>query len=166
MAAMFRRCKLVVQASILLSATTAVAEAAERGSSAAGGRGPPVIDLQSLCRNNQAALNQALGPGTVDQFKSCIDSEQNAREALAKGWSSTSADDVTRCVQPAVYMPSYVEWLTCIDMQKDVRRMRGEQPALPRSPTTTNTQCPFVRWRGDGTIAEVTACMPNQRRVR
>jgi hypothetical protein len=164
MAAMFRRCKLVVQASIMLSAATAVAEAAERGSSAAGGRGPPVIDLQSLCRNNQAALNQALGPGTVDQFKSCIDSEQNAREALAKGWSSTSADDVTRCVQPAVYMPSYVEWLTCIEMQKDVRRMRGEQPALP---TTTNTQfCPFVRWRGDGTIAEVTACMPNQRRVR
>jgi hypothetical protein len=163
---MFHRCKLVVQASILLSVTTVVAEAAERGSSATRGRGPPVIDLQSLCRNNQAALERALGSGTVDQFKSCIDSEQNAREALVKGWLSTPADLATLCVQPAQYVPSYVEWLTCIEMQKDARRMRGEQPALPK-PTKTNTQfCPFVRWRGDGSIAEVTACELNQGRVR
>ena len=163
---MFHRCKLVVQASILLSVTTVVAEAAERGSSATRGRGPPVIDLQSLCRKNQAALEQALGSGTVDQFKSCIDSEQNAREALVKGWSSTPTDLATICVQPNQYVPSYVEWISCIEMQKDARRMRGEQPALPK-PTATDTQfCPFVRWRGDGSIAEVTACELNQRPVR
>jgi hypothetical protein len=79
---MFHRCKLVAQASILLSVTTVVAEAAERGSSATRGRGPPVIDLQSLCRKNQAALEQALGSGTVDQFKSCIDSEQMLERRL------------------------------------------------------------------------------------
>jgi hypothetical protein len=163
---MFHRCKLVVQASILLSVTTVVAEAAERGSSATRGRGPPVIDLQSLCQKNQAALEQALGAGTVDQFKSCIHSEQNAREALVKGWLSTPADVATLCVLPTQYVPSYVEWLSCIEMQKDARKMRGEQPALPK-PTTTNTQsCPFVRWREDGTIAEAIACELNQRRVR
>jgi hypothetical protein len=37
-----------------------------------------------------------------------------------------------------VYLPSYVEWLTCLEMERDVRKMRlGEPPAtetmtLPR----------------------------------
>jgi hypothetical protein len=75
------------------------------------------------------------------------------------------------CVQPKIYLPSYVEWLTCLEMDLDVRTMRTEQAkaaqakaALPRRGSSNSRinsetkQCPVVQFRTDGSIAAVISC--------
>jgi hypothetical protein len=47
-----------------------------------------------------------------------------------------------------------VEWLTCIEMDRDVKAMRKEQPG----PTSSADKCPVVRYLEDGTIVSVKAC--------
>ena len=58
-----------------------------------------------------------------------MSSEQKAREHLIKDWSQYAAADKARCVQagPSVYLPSYIEWLTCLEMETAVKKMRQEQ---------------------------------------
>ena len=34
-----------------------------------------------------------------------------------------AAVDKSRCMRTSVYLPSYVEWLTCLEMERDVRKM-------------------------------------------
>ena len=54
-------------------------------------------------------------------------SEDLARfDEMAKTWATFTPADKTNCVQPRSYMPSYVEWLTCMETQKDLRRIRAQ----------------------------------------
>jgi hypothetical protein len=53
--------------------------------------------------------------------------EQTDQAQIVKDWASYLAADKTHCVQPKVYMPSYVEWLTCLEIARDVRRMGGRK---------------------------------------
>ena len=50
----------------------------------------------------------------------CLSSEQAAREQIIKDWATYSSAERTQCVQPSVYLPSYVEWLTCLQINADV----------------------------------------------
>jgi hypothetical protein len=97
--------------------------------------------------------------------------EQGAREQLIKNWATYPASDKTRCVQSMDYSPSYVEWLTCAEMARDVRKTRKEDAASPsnglniprqsaKSRTGSNTKlCPIVQYAEDGmTIVSVNAC--------
>jgi len=44
-----------------------------------------------------------------------------------------SAGARERCVRTGVYLPSYVEWLTCLEMERDVRNLRREPtPGMPK----------------------------------
>ena len=88
--------------------------------------GVPTIDIQNTCK---AAAAVTLGPSAQTDINICVSSEQKARDQLVKDWAQYAAADKTRCVQygPRVYLPSYIEWLTCLEMETAVKKMRQEQ---------------------------------------
>jgi hypothetical protein len=92
--------------------------------------GVPTIDIQATCK---AAAAVTQGTSTQTDIDICVSSEQRARDQLVKDWSQYAADDKTRCVQagPKVYLPSYIEWLTCLEMETAVKKMRLEQKTSP-----------------------------------
>jgi hypothetical protein len=90
--------------------------------------GVPTVDIQKTCR---AAANVTSGSSIQTDVDICVSSEQKARETMVKDWSQYAAVDKTRCVQAGsnVYLPSYVEWLTCLEMESAVKKMRQEDKA-------------------------------------
>ena len=132
--------------------------------------GPPDIDLQKICRAAQSAIRDIYGAVTLTAFDSCMNTEKGAREQLVKDWATFSRADVELCMRPKDYQPSYVEWLTCAEMQRDVRKIRNEQAAsAPPAPNarrqssksrlgSETRQCPVVEIRADGSIVSVIAC--------
>ncbi len=95
----------------------------------AAANGLPAIDIQKTCRTSERELSAMFANGTTDYFESCMNTETAAREKLIEGWATFSTADRTGCVQPTVYMPSYVEWLTCLEITRDARSMRKAPPA-------------------------------------
>ena len=93
--------------------------------------GVPTIDIQKTCK---AAAVVTAGPSAQTDINICESSEQKARDHLVKDWAQYAAADKTRCVQsgPRVYLPSYIEWLTCLEMETAVKKMRQEQKSQPR----------------------------------
>jgi hypothetical protein len=93
----------------------------------------PTIDVHKTCR---AAASVTSGTSTQRDIDICVSSEQKAREQMIKDWSQYAGGDKARCVQAGatVYLPSYVEWLTCLEMETAVKKMREEQKT-PASPT-------------------------------
>jgi hypothetical protein len=85
--------------------------------------GVPNIDLQKVCHDSESAM-VGLGDNPTSSFDSCMSDEQAAREQLLKDWASYSASDKSHCIHPADYLPSYVEWLTCVEMEGNVRQIR------------------------------------------
>jgi len=96
---------------------------AQRG----GDGGLPAADIQLTCRESEKSLKAIFGESTAVTYDGCITQEQAAREQLVKDWASYAAADRQRCAIPKQYMPSYVEWLTCFEMARDVRRIRLDQ---------------------------------------
>ena len=93
--------------------------------------GVPTIDIQKTCK---AAAVVTAGPSAQTDINICVSSEQKARDQLVKDWAQYAAADKTRCVQsgPRVYLPSYIEWLTCLEMETAVKKMLQEQKSQPR----------------------------------
>jgi hypothetical protein len=134
---------------IILAATTLVAVStalAKDGSL-------PKLNVENGCRASEKALAAAIGAAS-DTLGSCMTDENDARKQLEKDWATYPASDKARCTQPKEYTPGYVEWLTCIEMERDVRALRKGQPAV----STSIDKCPSVRYRQDGTIVSVNAC--------
>ena len=122
--------------------------------------GVPKTDLQKFCKETSSALATNLSTqGDVDV---CMSDEQAARDQLVKDWATYPALTKTTCVQPNEYLPSYIEWLTCIEMTRDVLKMRKETAAsTPESPNGSypaGRQCPIVKIGVDGSIKWVIAC--------
>jgi hypothetical protein len=89
--------------------------------------GLPSIDLQRLCHSSERTM------GSRDEdskrvFDSCMSDEQEARDQLLKNWVTYPSSDRALCMRAADYLPSYVEWITCAEMAKDLRRIRNEKP--------------------------------------
>jgi hypothetical protein len=94
--------------------------------------GVPTVDIQKTCR---AAASVTSNTTTQRDVEICVASEQKAREQMVKDWTQYAAGDKARCVQagPKVYLPSYVEWLTCLEMETAVKKMRQEQQQEQRA---------------------------------
>jgi hypothetical protein len=95
---------------------------------AAGSGGSiPTIDVRGTCQVAAGAMVRLIGGTTTENaLSACLSSEQSARELLVKGWSTFSGADRQQCVRTDVYLPSYVEWITCLEMERDVRKMRQQ----------------------------------------
>jgi hypothetical protein len=98
----------------------------------------PTLNIQETCRAAAGVMaNLSLGGTGANEVEICLDSENKAREQLIKDWSSFQPADREGCIQTRVYLPSYIEWLTCFEMNKIVREAR-EQGRAVRSLTNTD----------------------------
>jgi hypothetical protein len=57
----------------------------------------------------------------------CLSDEEEARKQLVKEWASYPALARSQCVKTAEYLPGYVEWLSCIQMTRDVLQLRKQE---------------------------------------
>jgi len=87
------------------------------------------INIDKIC---QAAAGVTVKSPVEQDFKICLDSEQKAREQIIKDHATYSAADKKKCIRTDVYLPSYLEWLTCLEMERHVREMKQEQPPATR----------------------------------
>jgi hypothetical protein len=88
--------------------------------------GMPTIDIQKTCRISANVSGAASSQANDD---GCINSEQGARDNIVRQWTEFSTVERTLCINRKAYLPSYVEWLTCLEMQRDVRKLK--QRAIP-----------------------------------
>jgi hypothetical protein len=88
----------------------------------------PTVDIRNTCKIAATAMVRLMGSTSIERdIEICLSSEQSARDQLVKDWSTYSARDRERCVRTGVYLPSYIEWLTCLEMERDVRKMNIDQ---------------------------------------
>ena len=116
--------------------------------------GVPEIDTAKQCRNSQRVTEAMLGTALPDAFERCLKSEQAARDLLLEVWETAPASVKARCAQPEAYSPSYVEWVTCGELERDVRKLRQERPAAAQ----VDRGCPRVQYDEEGSITSVVAC--------
>src|SRR5260221_584072 len=87
----------------------------------------PTIDIQKTCQLAAGAMVKLMGGTTTEQdINACLDSEQKARDQIVKDLATYASADKVQCMRTDVYLPSYVEWLTCLEMDRDVRKMQRE----------------------------------------
>jgi hypothetical protein len=96
--------------------------------------GVPRIDIESNCQATEKTIQDIFGDSTGITVGNCMRQENAAREDMLKDWASYTAADKAHCAQPKGYNPSYVEWLTCFEMQRDVRQLRLENPVPGAQP--------------------------------
>jgi hypothetical protein len=91
--------------------------------------GIPSVDIRKTCQAAAGTMTDLIAGSTVqDGLDMCLSSEQAAREQLIKNWTTYSTAEKTQCVQPSVYLPSYIEWLTCLEMETSVRKPDDRSP--------------------------------------
>ena len=94
------------------------------GVASAASSGVPTVDIAITCLTSEKALIEIFGGETQQTFGSCRTSENDARGQIVKNWSSYAAGARQRCVNTTGYMPSYIEWLTCLEMEQQVLDLR------------------------------------------
>ncbi len=80
----------------------------------------PRFDLTSNCRG------QATNAPT--SFGDCMRDENKARGALVAQWSRFSPVDRANCTRETeVYLPSYVDLLTCLEIARDTGKLKSDE---------------------------------------
>src|SRR5215510_2234916 len=140
----------------------------------------PTVDITLTCRTSEKALIAIFGAETRQTFESCMTSENDARAKIVDNWQNFPAGGRQRCINTTGYMPSYVEWLTCLEMEQQVSELRKRAATNPvttegrgaragvRTGTPANSRgprigseanpCPVVQFGLDGSITSVIAC--------
>jgi hypothetical protein len=98
-------------------------------------------DPQAICRSARTA---ALPEDRAGAYQSCVHDETTARDQLKQKWSQFSASARATCAEPPGVKTSYVEMLTCLEMQSgssfatgkplapDTGAPAAHQPAAPK----------------------------------
>jgi hypothetical protein len=111
-------------AAVLLVATMVLGSQATPAAS----KGPPTLNVKPSCEAVAArtAMEQIQGPHVRD-VASCMRSENEARDQLAKEWAQFSRGDQQGCtsVTKTGGIPSYVELLGCLERRRDVKSYRA-----------------------------------------
>jgi hypothetical protein len=94
---------------------------------AASAGGPPKVDIEATCRTSERELTKIFGSGTGLTYEGCMRQQKEAFELIQKDWATFPADARSHCVQPKVYMPSYVEWLSCLESDRHLREVRKRE---------------------------------------
>ena len=78
----------------------------------------PTYNLSPSCRSETS---------TAASDRSCMQNEQQARDALQQQWSQFAAADKANCLQveETAGAPSYVELLTCLQMAVAAKKLQG-----------------------------------------
>lgn len=117
----------------------------------------PTIDLQARCKRSEAAQMEMMGDKALQNvaFDSCMRSETDAQNAIAKAWPDIPASYKSFCVRPSDFSPSYIEWIACLELMIDLRKLRA---ASNSRPVDTDGRCPAIRYANDGSIVSIWAC--------
>src|SRR6266702_6290784 len=120
----------------LLAASVFCLIVASPGVASAASASVPTVDITTTCRESEKAIMSIFGPDSRQTYDSCMKQENEARAEIVKNWRGYPAGGRQRCVNTTGYMPSYVEWLTCLEMEQSVEALRRKNPAAA-NPTTT-----------------------------
>jgi hypothetical protein len=99
----------------------------------------PDLNFEPICRDRAA---ESLG--VKDDSAVCMKDETAARDQLAKTWDEFASADRTRCLRMSTMerTASYIEVLTCLEMDRDAKKLRqgadagiaAPEPAPGRAP--------------------------------
>ncbi len=83
----------------------------------------PSINVETSCRASAKAVTEALGHTGGATVENCMDQENTARAQIVKNWDTFAPAEKTQCINSKVYMPSYVEWLSCLESRRHLRTL-------------------------------------------
>jgi hypothetical protein len=135
----------------------AVTAAAVLPQTAAAQNALPSIDLQARCRKTEKAMIEMMGSqfDRESAFQTCMRGEQDARDALLKSWPDIPANYKAFCVRKNDYSPSYIEWISCLELMIDLRKQRATSG---NELNFVSKGCPSIEYGADGSIKRVKAC--------
>jgi hypothetical protein len=89
--------------------------------------GPPKLDVTMTC---EAAAQYSISAGRDKE--ACLGDESTAQTTLTQNWSKYNAEDRNQCVGTVKTggPPSYVELLSCIEILRDAKQIREEEPIV------------------------------------
>jgi hypothetical protein len=74
----------------------------------------PTATPENICRST---LSPEVSADPKLAFGACVKDEQTARVQMKRDWSRYSAEARANCSEPSAFSVSYVEILTCLEMQ-------------------------------------------------
>lgn len=90
--------------------------------------GVPNLDVEGSCQDAQKFSSDDKNMA----YKGCMQDESNAKAELVKKWSSFKPRDRRNCVEQARFpSPSYVEILTCMELDVDATGHAGRIDGKP-----------------------------------
>ena len=113
---MISKSKYTVSAAVIFFSTLAAAQDSF-----------PNIDTQKHCRTRAQSIGEMMGQANSRTFDTCMESEQAARNALRAAWKDIPPSYKVSCVKPGDYSPSYAEWLSCLELNIDVKKLRSKK---------------------------------------
>ncbi len=107
---------------------------------AAAPTSPPKFNVAPGCKA-AAAINQAMDLSVGQNYQTCIDDEEAARQQLVQNWSSFPPQGRTRCVGQTQIngMPSYVEVLACLQVTAKSTAQPTEKKSRAEAKTDAKT---------------------------
>ena len=96
----------------------------------ARGGSVPTIDVRKTCEGAEKDLGAIFGPNSGPTIGSCLRQEQDARQQIINNWTKYPVVDKQKCITTTGYQPSYVEWITCLEMYRDVRSLGRETKSV------------------------------------
>jgi hypothetical protein len=99
----------------------------------------PTVNIRETCQAAAGVMVNLMGGSTAqNDVEICLEGENKARQQMIKDWSTFQPSDREGCIQTRGYLPSYVEWLTCFEMNKSVRDARQQQGRAMRDLTNAD----------------------------
>jgi hypothetical protein len=123
---MLRQLIIAIAVASALGISFYPSDASARRTRAAVADSVPSWDLTASCR---AAGSAGFSQTPSERVKSCLASEQRTREELTKNWSNFPAEDRIGCVKSLTFSPTYTELVTCLEMRRDVKKLRDAKAA-------------------------------------
>jgi hypothetical protein len=93
----------------------------------------PKIDFHKICREIDTATRSFYSKDSHGTVSSCIASEREARDQIVKEWQRFPESARSLCIKPDQYMPTYLHWLICLEMNTEVMKMRKDRAAADLS---------------------------------
>jgi len=123
-------CATALVFSAVLATAADAAKSKAASTRVANTKDVPSFDLQARCRKTEKIMIEMMGANStgMNGYDLCMRAEQEARDALVKAWPDVPQAYKDFCVRPAAYSPSYIEWIACMEMLIDLRKLRAAKP--------------------------------------
>jgi hypothetical protein len=99
---------------------------------AALGASIPPANINKICANSQVGT---LPEDRANALRGCVGDETSARDQLRSEWGRYTVADKTNCAETPGMQFSYVELLTCLEMQRGGNFSAGSPLPTPKTPS-------------------------------